>query len=135
MFKRVDHIIFERLQENNWNIHIIEMKSSVEMGKWIEIKGKFRASYLLAQGIAAMLDMDIVKVCFYTTYEKVNLQPAQEQPSARRLKVGVPQVPPREEWNGNNFGLNLGERISFLHKPVQMVRNEEGVLIGTCAAL
>ena len=51
MFKRVDHIIFEHLTDNHWKLHLIEMKSSVGSEKWVEIKGKFRASYLLAQGI------------------------------------------------------------------------------------
>lgn len=54
-------------------LHLIEMKSSVGNEKWIEIKGKFRASYLLAQGIAAMLEMNIVDACMYTTFENVHL--------------------------------------------------------------
>ena len=45
MFKRVDHIIFEHLTEDDWKLHLIEMKSSVGNEKWIEVKGKFRASY------------------------------------------------------------------------------------------
>lgn len=49
MFKRVDHMIFEHLSNELWKLHLIEMKSSMFDKKWREVKGKFRASYLLAQ--------------------------------------------------------------------------------------
>ena len=55
MKKRVDHIIFEHQGMEKWRLHLIEMKGSVQSSKWVEIKGKFRASYLLSQAIAGML--------------------------------------------------------------------------------
>ncbi len=130
MFKRVDHIIFENVSDNNWNLHLIEMKSSVGTEKWIEVKGKFRASYLLAQGIAAMLEMHIIETYMYTTYEKVRLSLAETMPSARRLRLGEKAVSAENEWNGSNFGLNFGTTINFIHKPIQMQRNEQDILIG-----
>lgn len=132
LFKRVDHIIYEHLSQNNWKLHLIEMKSSVGFEKWIEIKGKFRASYLLAQGIASMLEMNIAKTCLYTTYERVDLkQPSSTMPTGRRPLVGVPQIKPVEEWSGGKCGLNFGVRMAFQHTPVQMVRNEDKILTGT----
>lgn len=132
MFKRVDHIIYENLSENNWKLHLIEMKSSVGFEKWIEIKGKFRASYLLAQGIASMLEMNIAETCLYTTYERVDLkQPSSTMPTGRRPLVGVPQIKPVEEWSGGKCGLNFGVRMAFQHTPVQMIRNEDKILTGT----
>lgn len=38
-----------------------------------------------------------------------------------------------QEWKGECFGLNFGERIPFVHKPVQMDRDKEGVLNGSLA--
>lgn len=132
LFKRVDHIIYEHLSQNNWKLHLIEMKSSVGFEKWIEIKGKFRASYLLAQGIASMLEMNIAETCLYTTYERVDLkQPSSTMPTGRRPLVGVPQIKPVEEWSGGKCGLNFGVRMAFQHTPVQMVRNEDKILTGT----
>ena len=123
MFKRVDHIIFERLSDNDWKLHLIEMKSAVGNEKWIEVKGKFRASYLLAQGIAAMLEMNIVDTCMYTTYESVHLSLPETMPTARRLPLGVKQIKPQDEWDGTDFGLYFGTRIKFMHKPIKMERN------------
>ena len=71
LFKRADHMIFEKRQGNQWKLHLIEMKGSVGQEKWVEIKGKFRASYLVAQAIAGMLELDISDTVMYTTYERV----------------------------------------------------------------
>ena len=130
MYKRVDHIIFEHISDNDWKLHLIEMKSSVGMKKWTEIKGKFRASYLWAQGIAAMLEMNIVSTHMYTSSAKVHLSPSDTMPSGRRLPTGEHYVKPEEEWNGNKFALNFGTRIRFEHKPIQMQRNSKDVLVG-----
>lgn len=130
MFKRVDHIVFEHLEENIWRLHLIEMKSGVDADKWIEIKGKFRASYLVAQGIAAMLEMDIAETCMYTTYERVKFVHSSTMPSSRRVRTGTRMIRPEEEWNGGRFGLNYGERMGFKHYPIQMTRDVRGVLVG-----
>lgn len=130
MYKRVDHIFFENLGNNDWKIHLIEMKSSVKYNKWIEVKAKFRASYLLVQAIAAILSMNIKEVRMYTTYEKCNLDIPETMPTARRLFLGQKNVDPLDEWQGTDFGLNFGERIEFMHTPIQMVRNEMDILQG-----
>lgn len=129
MNKRVDHIIFEYVSENDWKLHLIEMKSSVGRKKWNEIKGKFRASYLLAQGIAAMLELNIVSTHMYTSYEKVQLEVSDTLPSERRMRIGEHYVKPEEEWAGDKFALNFGERLTFEHIPIQMTRKED-ILIG-----
>lgn len=132
MFKRVDHIVFENVSENNWKLHLIEMKSNIFDKKWIEVKGKFRASYLLSQGIAAMLEMNIVDICMYTTYENVHFSKPDTMPASRRLPLGVPQIKPQEEWDEGSVGLNFGTRIKFPHISIQMNRNENDVLVGEC---
>lgn len=133
MFKRVDHIVFEHISNNNWKLHLIEMKSSIFDKKWAEVKGKFRASYLFSQGIAAMLEMNIVDICMYTTYENVHFSKSGTMPSSRRLPLGVPQIKPQEEWDAGSVSLNFGIGIKFSHIPIQMKRNECNVLVGKCA--
>ena len=130
MYKRVDHIIFENLGDNDWKIHLVEMKSSVKYSKWKEVKAKFRASYLLVQAIAAMLSLNIKEVCMYTTYERCNLDIPETIPAARRPFLGQKNVSPLDEWQGTDFGLNFGERVEFMHTPIQMVRNEMDILQG-----
>ena len=130
MFKRVDHIIFEHADADKWNLHLIEMKSSVGAETWADVKGKFRASYLLAQGIAAMLDINITETYMYTIYEEIKFTFPKTMPSARRTRSGVPLVRPEKEWSGEEFGLNFGTRLKFSHKPVHMARDSQNVLVG-----
>lgn len=122
MFKRVDHIIFEPIENAKWNVHLIEMKGHVGAKKWRDICGKFRASYLLSQAIAAMLDMDVEETIMYTTYEKISFELPDTEPTARRGNVGKPKVKMEDEWNGARFGLDFSERLSFKHIPIKMER-------------
>lgn len=130
MFKRVDHIIFENVAENDWKLLLIEMKSGIHYQKWVEVKGKFRASYLFAQAVAAILEMNIIESCMYTTYEKADFRIPDTMLVARRPSVGMRSVNPQEEWNGEQFALNFGLRIPFRHQPVLMTRNSENMLLG-----
>lgn len=130
MYKRVDHIIFEHQLSDKWKVHLIEMKSGVRVEKWAEIKGKFRASYLLAQAIAGMLELEISETIMYTTFEKVQFAPSDTMPTFRRGKLGSRFVRMEQEWSGECFGLNFGERVSFKHVPIQMLRNKAGILVG-----
>lgn len=130
MYKRVDHIIFGRQQDNRWKLYLIEMKGSVGEKKWVEVKGKFRASYLLAQALAGMLELEISEVSMYTTFERVEFKPSETIPTARRKSLGERLVRMEDEWNGVHFGLNFGEYIPFMHIPIQMERNQHGILVG-----
>lgn len=93
------------------------MKSTIFDKKWAEVKGKFRASYLLSQAIAAMLEMNIDGVYMYTTYENVHFSKPDTMPSSRRLPLGIPQIKPQDEWDegrGNIFVLS--KRLVLLEK-------------------
>lgn len=123
-------MIFERKQRDRWKLHLIEMKGSVGEEKWKEIKGKFRASYLVAQALAGMLEMDIFETVMYTTYERVEFAHPETMPAARHGRSGIPQIKMKDEWDGKRFGLNFGERIPFSHIPIKMERNRGGILTG-----
>lgn len=134
LYKRVDHMIFEKKEGNHWKLHLIEMKGSVGEEKWVEIKGKFRASYLVAQALAGMLELNISETVMYTTYERVEFVHSETMPTARHGRLGVPHVRMEDEWNGKRFALNFGERISFDHIPIKMERAEDGILTGQLKA-
>lgn len=131
LYKRVDHMIFEHQGQELWKLHLIEMKGSVGERKWPEIKGKFRASYLVAQAIAGMLGLHISETVMYTAFEKVRFAPPGTMPSARRTGTGRMLVKMEDEWNGKRFGLNFGKRLPFVHIPVRMTRDEAGKLVGS----
>ena len=129
--KRADHMIFEQIGDNQWLVHLIEMKSSISsQEKWLEIKGKFRASYLFVLAAAAILHMDISEIRMYTTYEKVSLDVLPENPVFRRMRTGSVPAIPQKEWNGESFGLRFGDacRLNFRHILIRAERNEKKYL-------
>lgn len=131
--KRVDHIVWEEIGENQWMVHLIEMKSDIpSVEKWIEIKGKFRASYLLVQALCSILHMKLAYVRMYTTFEHVCLEYAPENLISRRVRVGEKVPVPKMEWSGNRFELRFGDdcTLPFIHTPIQMKRNENKILEG-----
>lgn len=131
--KRVDHIVLEERDNNQWIVHLIEMKSSVSSAeKWTEIKGKFRASYLFVQTLCAMLHMELAEVRMYTTYEKVTLNYKPENLICRRPRVGDKEATPQQEWDGEKFTLRFGVdcRLPFRHTPILVVRNQDEILEG-----
>lgn len=68
LFKRSDHLIIQCLENNDCNLHIIEMKTGMEStGKLYEVKGKFRATLLFAKGLLAILELNLKHVYMYTT--------------------------------------------------------------------
>lgn len=134
MYKRVDHMIFERQDGDQWKLHLIEMKGSVGADKWNEIKGKFRASYLLGQAVGAMLELKISETVMYTTFEKVRFAHSDTMPTGRRGRVGEPMVKMEDEWDKGRFGLNFGQRVHFVHKPIPMKRDGGGILKGELMA-
>ena len=95
-------------------------------------RGKFlpRKGTPSRRQVYRMLEMNLVETYMYTTYEKVYFSPSETMPSARRGRVGQKNVKPEDEWNGNDFGLNFGIRVNFIHIPIQMKRDEENVLVG-----
>lgn len=127
MFKRVDHIIFEKREDDKWNLHLIEMKSSMASDKWNDVKGKFRASYLLAQSIAAMLEISIDETILYTTYENVSFGYSETMPATRRPGTG--RRPFRLEWENGIVGLNFGTILNLRHKAIHVER-KSNVLYG-----
>ena len=117
-------------KHQKWDAHLIEMKTGIEkLEKWVEIKGQFRASYLAVKAIAAVIDYEIENFYFYTTYEHASFMSDKENTVTRKAHLGKEAVRPEDEWNGNKFGLNIGDKLPFTHTPVKMTRNGEGILV------
>lgn len=130
LYKRVDHVVFELNQNQTWDVHLIEMKTGVESAeRWVEIKGKFRSSYLIVKAIAGILDLEIENCFFYTSYEHASLMKKEYNTVTRKLPLGKKHVKLEDEWNGIDFGLNIGDRLKFKHTPIKMTRNRDGILI------
>lgn len=124
MYKRVDHVIMDNIGGNKWNVYLIEMKSSLSDKTWIEVRGKFRASYLFIKAFAAILDIEINEVYMCTTYKNFKFT-SNTIPSSKRIRTGTRNVPFIEEFQGGKFAIKLGDYLDFEHIPILMENNEE----------
>ena len=124
--KRVDHIIFVCSDKEVWSAHLIEMKTGIEnMEKWVEVKGKFRSSYLVARSLASILHIKLENILMYTTYEHASFFADKTNPLSRRLPVGRQVTKPQDEWGGGKFTLNFGVHKWFKHTPIKMERDQD----------
>ena len=138
--KCIDHFILKK-QNNNWELHMIEMKTTVNRDNWEGIKEKFRASYwnilILTQFLG--ISFDIENVFLYTTYECEDMSIAESSnPRGNILRLGGYISDTSKEWNGEILtSIRLvpyddrDEAIfKFKHTKIQMKRSDDGWLKG-----
>ena len=128
MKKGVDHLLL-RKKDNAWELHLIEMKTTVGRQTLKEIKQKFRASCLSAKALAAFLDISIEKIFLYTTFENEAFAD-ETNPSLIKVAVGEKAIDLNKEWKSGNVKLNFGEWVTFPHSKIAMKRSKNGILVG-----
>ncbi|KAF5087258.1 hypothetical protein DSECCO2_48150 [anaerobic digester metagenome] len=127
MNRSVDHLIF-RKTDDQWELHLIEMKSSIKNRKWIEVKQKFRASYLNAKAIAAFIGITIDKVILYTTYENAEITDRPGKTTDLKSyapKLGEKLIDIKKEWDTGIVELNFGQYDAFRHTKIKMIRSDD----------
>lgn len=132
MQKSVDHIVLEKKENNNWILHLIEMKTSVGHKTWREIKQKVRTSFLSMSALAAVMGITIDEIKTYTTYEKEKFDSVKENTNPRAMlpPLGRPAIDfKKEEWDRNIICITLGDIKTFQHKGIKM-KNQDNVLVG-----
>lgn len=146
MNKCVDHFIFRQNPLGNWELHIFEMKTSVGLNTWSDIKYKLRASYLSIKAISVYLGITIrdEDITAYTTYEK------DEKMAISNMidpKVALPHIgdkainAKKDEWDAGiiNIPVIVSESnpyhfftaVKLRHRKVLMNRAEDGFLENT----
>lgn len=131
MQKSVDHMIFSK-EENDWKLHMIEMKSSVGGETWKNIKQKMRTSYLTACAIGTFLGIHFSDICAYTTYEQEKFN---SMTDTTNPKIYVPLLGERaidfkkEEWDKGIIKIQTGDNLIFKHREIKMKRSEDGTML------
>jgi len=134
--KCIDHFILLKCKDC-WELHMIEMKTTVDRDEWEKIKQKFRASYwnirILTQFLG--ISFDIERVFLYTTYENEDLgMEKSSNPRVNVLRVGGYIPDASKEWNGEILTSirivpydDRDEAIfKFRHTKIQMKRSDDG---------
>lgn len=130
MCKCIDHFIII-CQNDKWNLYMFEMKTSIGSKSWMDIKEKYRASYLNILALCIFLNIHIDAVYACTTFNKTKFYSAESNPDISSLKIPLGYSPSElktseEEWNADTVKINLGYKtISFIHKKIQMKKDDD----------
>lgn len=130
MQKCIDHFLLCK-KEEAWDIHMIEMKTSVGNSTWLDVKHKMRSSYLNIKALCVFLGIKVGDVYAYTTFNKVAFEGMRD---TANVKIHIPQLGKKaenfkdDEWNKGIIKVLIDDVVVFPHKGIQMARNTNGVL-------
>ena len=135
--KCVDHFVL-RKNFDHWELHMIEMKRTINRSNWYKVKEQVRASYFMIKALSVFLglyfrDEDIFVYTAYG-YDKMNSMDTEisiRQPTGERLINHV------DEWKSGHICVKLvdfnGEEnhVKFSHTPIKLTEIEEEGLKGS----
>ena len=130
--KCADHAIIIKNQDN-WELHIIEIKTSVGFRTWIDtIKPQLKSAMLHCRAIAGCLELNINRIVYYTAFE--NEKFGSNSPNVVVFKQPLGEFAPNalDEWNNDKIYFRFEKWEKFDHKKIQLQRDEEsGILIAS----
>lgn len=129
--KRADYALFEFIGDKTCRIHIFEMTTTVNQGKWEnKIKQQLKSSYIYCMAVAACLDVEVKQVLFYTIYAKDDFSDRVTadiayNPALLKPPLGGYRPDPQEEWTRNTVKFDFGQWRTFQHEKINVSRQEE----------
>lgn len=127
-----DYLLFEN-RNDEWFIHIFELKRTVSTEKWNHIKSQFAGALQNAYALAGVFgkEIDLDKTKTYTVYrnDKVN---DVSNPIKTRCNIHEKQRDERiyaqKEWNSDVVEIDFTEKIILEHYKVQLdIEKGEGL--------
>lgn len=127
-----DYLLFEN-RNDEWFIHIFELKRTVSMEKWNHIKSQFAGALQNAYALAGVLgiEVDLDKTKIYIVYrnDKVN---DVSNPIKTRCNIHEKQRDERthaqKEWNSDAAEIDFTEKVILEHHKVQLdIEKGEGL--------
>ena len=139
MQKCIDHFIL-RKKQNEWELHMVEMKTTIGFWTWFNIKYKMRASYLNIKALAVFLGISLKdeNIFAYTTYEKESFDVSKmDSPIVALPRIGGRAVnSKKEEWDADcinipimvsaNNPYDFKTFIKLQHTKILMNRSSDG---------
>ena len=138
MQKCIDHFIL-RKREGHWELHMIEMKTTVGFFTWFDVKYKMRTSYLNIKALAVFLGISLEdeNIFAYTTYNKNVMKIADmDSPKTILPKIGGRAIDlKKEEWDadfinipiiGSDNPYDFKTVIKLKHTKIKMYESNDG---------
>lgn len=122
--KCADYVLFENINDE-WFVHIFELKRTVASDRWQYIKlqfsGALQNAYALAGVLGIKIDLDKVKA--YTVYRNDKLNDAS---NPAKLRYGISTKGDstgsleQKEWNSDTVEIDFTEKVILEHCKVQL---------------
>lgn len=122
--KCADYVLFEN-KNDEWFVHIFELKRTVASDRWNHIKvqfsGALQNAYALAGVLGIKIDLDKVKA--YTVYRNDKLNDAS---NPAKLRYGINTKGDstgsleQKEWNSDTVEIDFTEKMVLEHHKVQL---------------
>ena len=122
--KCADYVLFENINDE-WFVHIFELKRTVASDRWKYIKlqfsGALQNAYALAGVLGIKIDLDKVKA--YTVYRNDKLNDAS---NPAKLRYGINTKGDstgsleQKEWNSDTVEIDFTEKVILEHCKVQL---------------
>ena len=122
--KCADYVLFENINDE-WFVHIFELKRTVASDRWKYIKlqfsGALQNAYALAGVLGIKIDLDKVKA--YTVYRNDKLNDAS---NPAKLRYGINAKGDstgsleQKEWNSDTVEIDFTEKVILEHCKVQL---------------
>ena len=118
-----DKFIFIRHVNNEkWQLHILEFKKSIKYDKWKKIKNQFQYGIMNARALAAFLNMEIDSIVLETAYRNDwNLRNQPYSPTIMRGLNSSAEVKAYKEWQENIVTLEVDSvEKCFRHDKIRL---------------
>lgn len=115
--KCADYIMYEK-KEDEWYLHIFELKRSIGSSEWDKIKAQFAGALQNAEALAGFLGISINEVRVYSAYrnDKLNdfANPIKLHNKIRMNSSG------KTDWNDSRIKLDYPMKQKFLHTKIKL---------------
>lgn len=120
--KCADHILFEKVDNDNWILHIIEFKKTVTSSQWSKAKLQFNSAVQQATCCMGILCINrISDIRFYTAFREDKLKSANNTNSVLlKTGVGAKAAEIDIDWNLNRVKIECLADKSFKHYKIEL---------------
>ena len=135
--KRADYAVFESLGDNRFRLHIFEMTTTVNQGKWKDkIKRQTKSAYVYCMAVATCLTVEIIDAVFYTVYENDRFEEWISEDydhslALMKLPSGRYSPNPKYEWDNGVVQFNFGEWYKYQHKKINVKKTDKNYPTGS----
>lgn len=139
-----DGVIWEQREADQWILHVVELKRSVNVSVWEHIKSQFAVAYRLCRMVAASLDIEFEQVLFYTALVNDNVSSNSDDTADIDPIIETPELDmpddmplPWDEWKSgrcrigdNGWSNNYTDR-EYIHNKICLTETINGTYVST----